>query len=150
MPPSLLDRLIDEDPAPSREGRANPARRYALMKRAVARDLESLLNTKAFVAGTPDDFRHLNRSLYAYGLPDFTSKNPRSPAVRAELREEIENAVRLFEPRLGDVTVQVEETGSKGELRFRIDALLVMEREREPVTFDTLLDVTTGRYLVPK
>jgi type VI secretion system protein ImpF len=150
MQPSLLDRLIDEDPASSKEPVQYRALSYEQLKRTVARDLENLLNTKTFLSGLPGQFRELQNSLYVYGIPDFTSKNPASPAVRHELRQEIEKAVRLFEPRLQNVTVRIEEGANRRELRFKINALLVMDRDQEQVSFDTLFDVNRGEYVVPK
>jgi type VI secretion system protein ImpF len=149
MHPSLLDRLIDLDPDSQREPAQYRQVSYPQMKRAVARDLENLLNAKCFHPELPEEYRELGNSLYRYGLPDFTSKDPASPAVRVELRQEIEKAVRIFEPRLHNVTVQIEETGSRRELRFKITALLVLDHDSEPVSFDTLFDVNRGEYRVP-
>jgi type VI secretion system protein ImpF len=150
MHPSLLDRLIDHDPDSQREPVQYRQISYDQMKRAVARDLENLLNTKCFYPELPGEFRELASSLYRYGLPDFTAKNPGSPAVRIVLRQEIERAIRIFEPRLHNVTVHIEETGNRRELRFKISALLVMDHDSEPVSFDTLFDVYRGEYQVPK
>ncbi|UFS70715.1 type VI secretion system baseplate subunit TssE [Geomonas sp. RF6] len=151
MQPSLLDRLIDFEPGNPREPVQYRQMGYSEMRKVVARDLEYLLNTKCFHTELPEGCRELSNSLLVYGLPDFTSKNPASPAVRAELRQEMEKAIALFEPRLRHVTVQLDETGeSSRELRFKISALLVIDEDAEPVSFDTLFDINRGEYLVPK
>jgi type VI secretion system protein ImpF len=130
MQPSLLDRLIDQDPGVSREPVQYRQISYSQMKAAVARDLEYLLNTKCFSPEVPEGFKELNKSVYIYGLSDFTSRNPGSPFVRTELRQEIEKAIQIFEPRLHNVTVQIEETeGNSRQLRFKISALLVMDND---------------------
>ncbi|MFZ4858656.1 MAG: type VI secretion system baseplate subunit TssE [Desulfuromonadaceae bacterium] len=151
MQPSILDRLIDLDPGVSREPVQYRQMSYNQMKSAVARDLENLLNTKCFSPEIPEGFKELSRSVFVYGLSDFTSKNPGSPSVRTELRQEIEKAVQIFEPRLHNVSVRIEETEENGRrLRFKISALLLMDQEAEPVSFDTLLDINRGEYSVPK
>ena len=147
---SLLDRLIDEDPSHSREPVQYRQLTYSQARAAVGRDLENLLNTKCFTQRPPASFPELDRSLYVYGLSDFTSKNPGSPAVRGELRQEIERAIRLFEPRLSQVSVLLDDSdGRDRRLRFRIRALLVMDQGKEPVNFDTYFDINRGEYQVP-
>lgn len=151
MQHSILDRLIDLDPQNSRESVQYRHLSYSQARFSVGRDLENLLNTKRFTPPVPESCSDVERSVYLYGLSDFTSQNPGSPAVRAELRTEIAHAVALFEPRLRNVSVHVEEPDKKEwRLRFRITALLQMERASEPVSFDTFFDINRGEYLVPK
>jgi type VI secretion system protein ImpF len=151
MQASLLDRLIDQDPDNPREPVQYRQITYNQAKNAVGRDLENLLNTKCFTHVVPDSCRELGRSLYIYGLSDFTAKNPASPSVRTELRQQIEKAIQLFEPRLQKVTVRVDDADSKErKVRFKIVALLVMDNESEPVSFDTIFDINRGEYTVPK
>ncbi|HEY5512336.1 MAG TPA: type VI secretion system baseplate subunit TssE [Geomonas sp.] len=148
---SLLDRLIDLGPGDPGEPLQQRQISYSQARRAVRRDLENLLNSKCFAPELPECCRELGRSIYVYGLTDFTAKNPGSPAVRTELRQEIERAIRLFEPRLLQVSVRIEESDAKERrLRFRIAALLVMDQGSEPVSFDTFFDMNRGEYLVAK
>jgi type VI secretion system protein ImpF len=117
----------------------------------VGRDLENLLNTKNYVSSLCSEYQELNSSLFVYGLPDFTSTNPKSPSVRLKLRQELEKAIAQFEPRLRNVTVRVEEHGTgERNLRFKINALLYMDPVAEPVTFDTFFDVNRCEYSIPK
>lgn len=148
---SLLDRLIDLEPSNSNEPVQLRNMNYTRARGALGRDLENLLNTKCFTSAIPEACRLLRRSVYLYGLPDFTSKNPASPAVRSELRLEIERAIRLFEPRMVNVSVRVEESEERERrLRFRITALLLLEKGAEPISFDTYFDINRGEYLVAK
>lgn len=148
---SLLDRLIDLDPAHPREPVQSRQLSYSQAREAVGRDLENLLNTKCFAGDIPAACRELGKSVYAYGLSDFTSRNPGSPSVQNDLRREIERAIQLFEPRLSKFSVQSEESdGRERRLRFRITALLVMDQGAEPVSFDTFFDLNLGEYLVVK
>jgi type VI secretion system protein ImpF len=65
------------------------------------------------------------------------------------MRHVIEEAIRLFEPRLIDVTVSLESAlGAERSLHFRIDARLRVEPSPEPVSFDTTLHLYNGEYTV--
>ncbi len=148
---SILDRLIDEDPGISRE--PGPYRYFTIgqVKAAVTRDLENLLNTRRNIQVPPAAFEELNNSLFVYGVRDYTAQNPRSPAAKQQLRLDIEQTLMRFEPRLRNVTVQVESTAaSERNLRFRISALLVADPVTEPVTFDTFFDANRGEYVIAK
>jgi type VI secretion system protein ImpF len=147
---SLLDRLIDNEPGRSRE----PVQyRLSLgqIKDAVVRDLENLLNTRRQILLPPPEYREVNSSLFLYGLQDFTSKNPDSPFVRQRLRQVIEQTISRYEPRLKNMTVQIE-TSSKNarDLRFRVTAVLMVEPIAEPVTFDTYFDVSRSEYRISR
>lgn len=146
---SILDRLTRREPP---EGAPVPWRRTTLaeLEVSVRRDLEKLLNTKNYAGLLASGYHELPRSLFAYGIPDFTSCNPKSPSVRSELREQIEQAITLFEPRLRNVTVRVEQSErEERNLRFKVSALLVLESVTAPVTFDTYFDANKGEYRIP-
>ena len=86
----------------------------------------------------PDAFEELNKSVFVYGLQDYTAQNPRSPTAKQQLRLDVEQTIARFEPRLRNVTVHLEAPGPNERiLRFRISALLVIDPVAEPVTFDT-------------
>src|SRR6266496_3275910 len=72
---SVLDRLIDYEPEISREAIASRSKNLRQLKEALRRDLEWLLNTRQIAGGLPSDLEELNRSLAAYGVPDFTNLN---------------------------------------------------------------------------
>jgi type VI secretion system protein ImpF len=146
---SLLDRLIDEDPAISREPVQLRLYSVGQIKGAVMRDLENLLNARRTIVVVPPVYTELNQSLFVYGLRDYTSHNPRSPAAKQQLRLEVERTIARFEPRLKNVSLQVETPGpNERTLRFRVTARLVVEPISEPVTFDTYFDVNRGEYVI--
>jgi type VI secretion system protein ImpF len=148
---SLLDRLIDHEPEASYEPVQYRLTTFRQVKSAVGRDLENLLNTKCFTSSTVAEGNKLDSSLFTYGLPDFTSANPRSPSVKQKLRKEIEKAIAKFEPRLRNVKIQIEEPEiNERNLRFKITALLILDPVTEPVTFDTIFDVNRCEYSIPK
>jgi type VI secretion system protein ImpF len=149
MRQSLLDRLIDNEPEQRSESVQQRKISYNQLRAVVERDLENLLNTKCFLTDMPESYQQLKRSLLVYGLSDYTSKNPGIPAVRSELRQEMERAINLFEPRLRNVTVKVgpPESGDR-RLRFKISALLQVDEEKEPVSFDTYYDSNRSEYKI--
>jgi type VI secretion system protein ImpF len=147
---SILDRLLDHDPRVASE----PVRdRLSVrqIKDAVVRDLEKLLNTRRQILVPSPEYHEVHNSLFMYGLQDFTMKNPASPMVKQQLRQVIERTISRFEPRLKNVTVQIEAPGQNArDLRFRITAMLIMEPITEPVIFDTYFDVSRGEYKIQK
>ncbi len=147
--PSVLDRLIDEEPEISREVPASRQKSLRQLKQAVRRDLEWLLNSRQVITEIPADFRELSNSVATYGLPDFAAFNVKTPSDQNRMRRLIEEEIRLFEPRLMDVIVSLE-TAREAErsFHFRIDARLRVEPSPEPVTFDTTLQLYSGEYTV--
>lgn len=147
--PSVLDRLIDEEPGTTQEAIQTRQRSLRQLKQSVRRDLEWLLNTRQIVDGVPEGLTETTRSLAAFGLPDFTSVSIKSPAERSRLRRTLETAISTFEPRLQDVTVTVDpQRENERVLRFRVDARLRVEPAPEPITFDTVLQLGSGQYVV--
>ena len=147
--PSVLDRLLDYEPEVAREPPASRARSLRQFKEAVKRDLEWLLNTRRTAGELPEELEEVGRTLLLYGLPDFTSLSVKSPSDQKRLRHALESAIRLFEPRLDGVTVTLDPLREDERiLRFRIDAQLRVEPAPEPVSFDTLFQMGSGRYIV--
>src|SRR6266542_5705646 len=69
---SVLDRLLDYEPEITREPIASHSKSLRQLKQSVKRDLEWLLNTRQVAGGLPPGLKEINRSVAAYGLPDFT------------------------------------------------------------------------------
>ena len=147
---SVLDRLIDSDPGNSSEAASTRSQSIRQLKEALRRDLEWLLNTRRIVVLPHESLKQTNRSLYLYGLPDFASYSIKSPQDKAKLVSSIHAAVKQFESRLANVRVlPLEEavTGTRS-LHFRIEGLLLMDPAPEHVSFDTVLELTSGEYEV--
>jgi type VI secretion system protein ImpF len=144
--PSLLDRLTD-----STSGGTAWRRGYGVeqMVEAVRRDLEDLLNTRQTTHGLSTDFPETLGSVIGYGLPDLTTLNSFTTEQRAEIGRLIEAAVARYEPRLKGIQALMIEDGGGIErtVKFRIDARLSVDPAPE-VAFDTVLELTTGHYLV--
>lgn len=147
--PSVLDRLIDHEPEVSREPLGSRSKSLRQLKESVKRDLEQLLNTRQSEDWLSPDLKELEMSLAAYGLPDFTSVSIKSPAEQNRLRRALESAITTFEPRLEDIDITIMPLGDlERAMHFRIAARLRIEPAPEPVTFDAMLQLSSGQYLV--
>ena len=145
---SVLDRLIDPElKVPGLP--LSRSRSLQKLRDAVRRDLEWLLNTRQPVEVAPEGSQ-LQNSLYMYGLPDITSRSTKDSRDRQFLTQSIETAIARFEPRLMNVRVALVNT--EGEkmplLRFVIEGLLRLDPNPEQVSFDTLLQLSSGEYKV--
>jgi type VI secretion system protein ImpF len=147
---SVLDRLIDEAPDQARDPPVSAADTLLVLRQSVRRDLEALLNARRRWRSWPKTMPELATSPLAYGVPDFGSGAFNDARRREELRLEIEDTIRRFEPRFLSVRVHMVDTREQLEatLRLRIDAVMHAEPAPEAVTFDTVVDPTTDEVVV--
>jgi type VI secretion system protein ImpF len=147
---SVLDRLIDEDPKRSAEVPLTRAQALREMKAALRRDLEWLLNTRCLDREAEKGTAELARSLYCYGLPDYGSLSQDHENTQYELVRRIEKVLAIFEPRLAGVKVAL--SGDQGDrnrgVRFVITGMLRVDPRPERVSFDTMLELSSGEYQV--
>jgi len=147
---SVLDRLIDTEPnlaADPPETRAQSVRR---LKASLKRDLEWLLNTRKNPDEIPESLKEVYHSVYNFGLPDFSHMSMGAVRDRNRLLRAMETVLKIFEPRLADVKVNLVDapTATNRQIRFQIDGLLKMDPAPEHVSFDTVLELTTSEYQV--
>ena len=148
--PSLLDRLTDRDldvtadPPISRE---ESARRF---RQSVQRDVEWLLNTRRTMHPAPDWCAEVRRSVYEFGLPDTTGIPVGTPGGRDRLLAALRDGLERFEPRLADLHVRLVDADRAGapQLRFVVEATLLMDPSPEQVVFDTVLEIARDEYAV--
>src|SRR5262249_23906014 len=142
----LIDRLIDDAPDTLRDRPLPPSETMAVLRRSVRRDLEALLNARRRWRSWPIELEELKVSPVGYGISDFSAGAFKAPARRDELRLEVEETTRRFEPRLTNVRVTAIDRGDglEATLRLRIEAMLRAEPAPEPIAFDTLVDATTA------
>ncbi len=144
---SVLDRLIDLEPKNQSEAPLSRAQSLRRLKAALKRDLEWLLNTRRTIQEA--SARELERSLYHYGLPDFTGLSLRSTRDQQKITKMLEATVAMFEPRLANVRVTMEPLPENARrLRFLIEGLLRIDPAPERVSFDTVLELSNGQYQV--
>ncbi|MBZ5619976.1 MAG: type VI secretion system baseplate subunit TssE [Acidobacteriia bacterium] len=147
---SLLERLIDLEPKNASEQPVTRAQSVRQLKASLRRDLEWLLNTRRTPEAAGSEFQELERSLFNYGLPDLTTLNWESTHDRAYLARMIETVLGVFEPRLRRIKVSPvgELSATQNVLRFQIDGLLDMKPVAERISFDTVLQLSSGEYQV--
>ncbi|TFG87149.1 MAG: type VI secretion system baseplate subunit TssE [Gemmatimonadales bacterium] len=118
------------------------------LKATVCRDIEWLLNTKRPLDMELGGFPEAVNSILNYGIPDFSQYSAASGADCGRLCQLIEQALRVFEPRLESRSIKVdylqtdELTGLKAQ--FRIRGILHVDPVREPVSFDTNVAMDSG------
>jgi type VI secretion system protein ImpF len=146
---SILDRLVDDE---SREDKPMREREKSVraLRAGVRRDLEWLLNTRRIA--DPDGITppETENSVYTYGLPDFSTYAIASAKEQTRLIRGLQTAVKLFEPRLTNVKISALEVNPKGlrTMRIRIEGFLMMDPAPEHISFDTMLQLTTGDFSV--
>lgn len=143
---SVLDRLIDQEPENRIENPLSRSQSVRLLKSAVRRDLEWLLNTRRIVDPPDEGLKEVNKSLYVYGLADLSALTMATAGDRNKLVKQVLATINLFEPRLANVRLVLVETpdAAKKDVRLRIEAMLRMDPVPEPVSFDTLIELKSG------
>lgn len=146
--PSVIDRLLGA--AGPAGGGTDPAGSVRMMKAAVLRDLEWLLNTRRIYTGVGQGRPELEKSLYRYGLADVTSLERGSSVSASLLARDLAESIRLFEPRLSQVRVtqKAEDDPASRVIHFLVEAMLDIDPEPMPIAFDTRLEVGRGDFKV--
>jgi type VI secretion system protein ImpF len=118
------------------------------LKASVLRDLENLLNSREGGSPAEAPYDEVARSIYNYGLPDFASMAADSNTTETRLLRAIEREVELFEPRLKDVRISLQEprAGEERRLGFVIEATLLLDPDPEHIEFDTVLEIDSGQF----
>jgi len=143
---SVIERLIDRDPTVAAEPPLTRAQSVRQLKASLRRDLEWLLNTRRRPDAVESEFKELEQSLFNYGLPDISAMSWDSARDRSRLTRLIEKTINMFEPRVKRLKVVAAEggAGAKHVLRFQIEGLLDMDPSPEHVSFDTVLQLSSG------
>lgn len=146
LTPTLLDRLMDENPRSSREEAENVWEQTRKLRSALCRDLAVLLNTRRASEDFDGRFEEAGNSLLSFGITDFTSHNLKKGVQQEQLRKSIEQSIRRFEPRLDhvDVTLQESEAG-RPVVRFQVSAVL-RTRNQDAVFFEATLHRDSRRF----
>src|SRR5512140_2222485 len=146
---SLLDRLVDTEPTLALDLPVTRSQSVRQLKVSLRHDLEWLLNTRRTPVEAPDSLAELQQSLYHYGLPDMSAFGVNSTKDQNRLSWLLESAIATFEPRLEAVKVSMEPISQGSRLlKFQIEGMLRMDPAPERISFDTVLELTSGVYLV--
>lgn len=140
--PSILDRLIDNDPGNQVEADNGQHQKLKELRQSVRRDLENLFNSRIRLMEPDEKLQQLKLSILNYGLPDLATVNLTSIEKRRQFVQEMERLLLEFEPRFKTVNViYVENTNaSERMLKFRIDGTLYADPSPEAVVFDSVLE----------
>jgi type VI secretion system protein ImpF len=143
---SVLDRLIDLEPENRMENPLSRSQSVRVLKSAVRRDLEWLLNSRRICDPPDESLKEVNRSAYMYGLPDLSTLTMAATGDRNKLVRQILATINQFEPRLANVRLVLIETpdSAKKDVRLRVEAMLRMDPVPEPISFDTLIELKSG------
>ena len=140
--PSILDRLIDNDPTHLQDQDKSRVQHLRELRLSVKRDLENLMNTRFRIQAPPEQLTQLEKSLLNYGLPDLATVNIADIEKKRQFIKSLELTLASYEPRFK--TVKVIHTPNKESndrtLRFRIDATLYADPAPEVIVFDSVLD----------
>lgn len=145
----LLDRLLDADPAGQDPPDPAPAQAFQMLRDAVLRDLEALLNARRRRRPLPPRLGELVVSPLNYGVPDPTSGSFALAARRQAVAQEVEATIRRFEPRLSGVRVTLlEEDDLSRMLRVKVEAVLRADPITEQISFETQVEPVSREVTV--
>jgi type VI secretion system protein ImpF len=147
---SVLERLIDRAPELAADPPVTRAQSVRQLKNALRRDLEWLLNTRRSPEPAGPEYVETQNSLFNFGLPDVTSLGWDSENDRGKLARMIHETVARFEPRITRLNVIPLESSAatRHVLRFQIEGWLEMDPAPERITFDTVLQLSSGQCQV--
>jgi type VI secretion system protein ImpF len=139
---SILDRLAPQEHSLGSRSQADS------LEDSILRDLEMLLNTRREEFLIPPEFEQTATSIMNFGVPDLAKCGSlRSGPEQAKLCRWIEDAIRIFEPRLCSVAVRVVDRENVNPvLRFRVEAKAEFSARR--VAFELGLKRDSGKLAV--
>jgi len=148
--PSLLDRLTDTEPSRPADAPGSRDQSERAFRRSVQRDVEWLLNTRRGIRRATASQPLTHQSVLEYGLLDTTGMSMSGEAGPSKLAEHIKDTLQRYEPRLTNVVVKLLGADEKQRLqvRFTIQATLLMDPTPEQIVFDTVLEMASGAYEV--
>jgi type VI secretion system protein ImpF len=141
---SILERLSTVEDWP-----ATRAQSLRLLRESMKRDMEWLLNTRRSVIAGIHEYEAVNRSVLQFGLIDTSSLSLSSTIDHKRLQMAVQQCIDDFEPRLQNTRVTIETDDLKRrQLRFHIEGQIRLDPAPEEITFDTVLDLSSGEYSV--
>ena len=144
--PSLLDRLIDDEPGKATEARENRAVSLQKLRDNVLRDLNWLFNATQSSIDLEND-PILVGSVINYGMPALAGR-PASQYDVTELSRALREVILRFEPRIVAHTLKVSAERNKGDthnvLGFRIEGQLWSQPIPLEIYMRTEIDLESG------
>ena len=156
LQPCLIDRLTDENPRSTAEGREQRVVSTSKLREAVVRDLSWLLNTNNYPwQDELEPYPEVRESVINYGLRDVRGTGATTSTL-SELRRLISSAIERFEPRIvaGSLRVEPIEEEEAGraptQLAFEIDCEIWAQPVPDRLYLKTEVDLETGLCNVEK
>jgi type VI secretion system protein ImpF len=140
--PSLLDRLMDDEPEARQESASGRSQTFRELKEGLRRDLEALLNTRHGRRDLWEANSELAVSTLTYGLPDFTGWTETNSEMCRALAILVKQMLQRFEPRLTQLDVQIQGPSdeSRHQLRITIQGVLTVKPFQEDVVYNSTID----------
>lgn len=149
LQPSLLDRLIDDEPDKAAESRDKRVLSIRQLRAAVLRDLAWLFNTSP-LESVEDlaPYPEVRRSVVNFGIPDLTGRTASNVNMQ-ELERTLRQVIWEFEPRLMRSSVKVrlivnEDQMNHNALVFEIEGQLWAQPAPLHILLKTELDLEAG------
>jgi type VI secretion system protein ImpF len=141
---SLMERLSEGQEWPSTQ-----AGSLRMLKEAIRRDLEAVLNTRRHMDTELDGYERTAASVLNYGLEDLSNVRTNPEGYLMQMQRAVQQCLAEYEPRLTDVSVSVQDGDLvKREIRLHIEAHLPLYPSVETIFFDTVFDVASETYSV--
>jgi type VI secretion system protein ImpF len=154
LQPSLLDRLIDNEPDKQVESDDRRVLTKQAIRQAVLRDLAWLLNATGYHPGLSDKaFPLTNSSIINYGLPALSGQYS-SSMDKSSMEKILKQAIIRFEPRILPKTLEVEVVLESYVMdsHNRVGLVIKGMLWAQPVPLEFLLrsriDLEEGRFVV--
>ena len=151
--PSLLDRLTDDAPGETQEGRDKRVLSFRQLREAVMRDLIWLLNTAPL--GAQEDLAphpQTASSVLNYGLPPLAGRTV-SGLDGAGLERVLRQTIQTFEPRILKNSLKVkvllaEDRMSHNAVTFRIEGELWATPMPQRLLLQGHVDLESGKIAI--
>jgi len=149
LQPSIIDRLTDDEPQKKTESVSDRMIDMRRLREIIQRDLSWLLNTGNLENQIDGEkYPHVVKSVLNYGVPDPTGDFAHMARATA-VRDAIQTAVELFEPRIIDGTLNVITRTEDAKRDSVIVFDIVADMWAEPLPTELYLrsqfDITTGQ-----
>jgi len=156
---SILNRIIDDTISYNENDSYNfdivNSINLGKIKKNVIKDIEYILNSRCQILSsslleTIDSLKEIQKSLFLYGLKDFTAKDINQDSVKQDIKFDIKKNIERFEPRLKNISISNFSVSEKSynEFRFTIYGILIAESVTESIAFDTVFDGKMGKYKI--
>ena len=154
LQPSLLDRLIDDEPDKKTEAVERRVLSFSRLRESVLRDLNWLFNaSQALSSDEQEKYPDVAASTVNFGLPAFSGSTASSLDMAA-MEKQLREAILNFEPRLLPDSVHVsareqnEQEGQHNLLSFDIDCKLWAQPAPLAMLLHTDVDLESGQNAV--